>query len=104
MRSNLGEDFHLVFDVKQSVRAGENTFEFLQEFKNDIVHVHISDNSSLGDCLPPGKGNFDFNKMKNILDDSNYSGDAIIEIYSGNYDVEKELKESKAYLEKLWQM
>ncbi len=33
MRSALGDDFHMVFDIKQTVRAGQNTFEFLEEFK-----------------------------------------------------------------------
>ena len=53
MRSALGDDFHMVFDIKQTVRAGQNTFEFLEEFKNEIVHMHISDHNSERDCLPP---------------------------------------------------
>ncbi len=104
MRVALGDDFHLVFDVKQALRAGEDPFAFLEEFKNDIVHLHISDNGSSGDCLPPGKGSFDFKKLKNIMDGANYNGDAVIEIYSLNYNVEKELKESKEFLKALWQM
>ena len=104
MREALGESYKMVFDIKQTVRAGQDTFEFLNAFKNEIVHLHISDNSELGDCLPPGKGNFDFASLKSILDASDYQGDAVIEIYSKSYDVEKELKESKAYLENLWQM
>ena len=104
MRAQLGDSYKMVFDIKQTVRAGQNTFEFLDEFKNQIVHIHISDNSPVGDCLPPGKGTFDFASMKRILDASDYKGDAVIEIYSKSYDVEKELRESKAYLEKLWQM
>lgn len=104
MRDALGSDFHMVFDVKQTVRAGENTFEFLNEFKNEIVHIHISDHGTLGDCLPPRLGDFDFKKMKKILDDVNYQGDAVIEIYSGNYNVEKELRESKVYLDNLWEV
>lgn len=104
MRDALGGDFKMVFDIKQTVRAGEDTFSFLQEFKNEICHIHISDNGDLGDCLPPSKGSFDFKRLKTILDDANYKGDCVIEIYSMNYDVKKELKESKAYLDKLWQL
>lgn len=103
MRAELGSDYHMVFDIKQTVRAGQNTFEFLEEFKNEIVHLHISDNGEQGDCLPIGRGSFDFNKMKSIMDSADYKGDCVIEIYSGSYDVEKVLKESKDYLEKLWQ-
>ena len=104
MRSALGSDYNMVFDIKQSVRAGEDVFEFLNEFKNEIRHVHISDNGEGGDCLPPSKGSFDFMKLKQVLETADYKGDCVIEIYSKSYDVEKELKESKDYLEKLWQM
>lgn len=100
MRDALGSDFNMVFDIKQTVRAGEDTFAFLEEFKHQIRHLHISDNGELGDCLPPGKGTFDFQRLKKIMDSADYDGDAVIEIYSGSYDVAKELKESKVYLEK----
>lgn len=103
MRSALGSDYNMVFDIKQTVRAGEDTFAFLQEFKNEIRHLHISDNGAMGDCLPIGKGSFDFNRLKQIMESADYKGDAVIEIYSSNYDVFKELKESKVYLEGLWQ-
>ncbi len=103
MRDALGSDYNMVFDIKQTVRAGEDTFTFLEEFKHQIRHLHISDNGAAGDCLPPGKGTFDFKRLKNIMDTADYKGDAVIEIYSGSYDVAKELKESKVYLDKLWQ-
>lgn len=101
MRSALGSDYHMVFDIKQTIRAGEDTFEFLEEFKNEIAHVHISDNSPVADCQPPGRGTFDFGRVKSILDSANYQGDYIIEIYSGSYDVPRELEESKKYLQKI---
>ena len=104
MRAALGSDFNMVFDIKQTVRAGEDTFEFLEEFKNEIVHLHISDNGETGDCLPIGNGGFDFLRLKDIMDGADYKGDCVIEIYSGNYDVKKVLSESKVYLDKLWQM
>lgn len=103
MRNALGDDFNMVFDIKQTVRTGEDTFTFLNEFISSIRHLHISDNGVQGDCLPIGKGSFDFKRLKQICDNNNYQGDAVIEIYSSNYDVIKELKESKVYLEDLWQ-
>ncbi len=104
MREALGSEYNMVFDIKQSVRAGEEPFEFLNEFINEIRHVHISDNGAEGDCLPPSKGSFDFARLKDTLDAAGYKGDCVIEIYSKSYDVSKELGESKTYLEKLWQM
>lgn len=98
MRDALGSDFHMVFDIKQTVRAGEDTFEFLDTFKNEICHVHISDNSPAGDCQPPGRGTFDFGRLYSVLGDRvSY----IIEIYSRGYDVSAELAASKLYLSKI---
>ncbi len=104
MRNALGDRFNMVFDIKQTVRAGEDTFLFLEEFKNQIRHIHISDNGALGDCLPPSKGSFDFEKFKKVLDSAGYKGDCVIEIYSSDFDVKKELTESKVYLERLWRL
>lgn len=103
MRRALNDDFNMVFDIKQTVRAGQDTFAFLNEFKDQIRHIHISDNGNMGDCLPPGRGRFDFAALKKIMDAAGYNGSAVIEIYSGDYDVYEELKESKVYLSKLWQ-
>lgn len=102
MRNALGDDFNMVFDIKQTVRAQQDTFEFLEEFSPQIKHLHISDNGALGDCLPPGKGSFDFKRLKSIMESADYQGDAVIEIYSEGYNVDEELKESKVYLEEQW--
>lgn len=101
MRSALGSDFHMVFDIKQSIRAGYEPFDFLEEMKNEIVHVHISDNLLPEyDCLPPGRGNFDFSRLFTTLEEAGYKGDYVIEIYSKGIDVRKELEFSKAFFEK----
>lgn len=101
LRDELKDDYNMVFDIKQSVRAKQNTFEFLEEFKHEIVHMHISDNLPQCDCLPPGKGNFDFKRMKSILDRVSYNGAYMIEIYSPGFNVYEEISESKAFLESL---
>ncbi|MBR6392583.1 MAG: sugar phosphate isomerase/epimerase [Eubacterium sp.] len=102
MRSALGSDFHMVFDIKQAIRAGYDPFDFLEEMKNEIVHVHLSDNNlPESDCLPPGRGSFDFSRLFNILKAADYKGDYVIEIYSKGLDVKKELAFSKNYFENL---
>ena len=101
MRSALGDDYHMVFDIKQTIRAHQDTFAFLEEFKHNIVHMHISDNTPERDCLPPGKGSFNYKKMVDILNSADYNGTYMIEIYSLGFDVEKELKESKVFLESI---
>jgi sugar phosphate isomerase/epimerase len=100
MRSALGDDFKMVFDIKQARRSGYSPFEVLDEMKNEIVHVHISDSNSEFDCLPPGRGNFDFGRLFDELGKANYQGDYIIEIYSKGFDVENELLASREFFEK----
>jgi sugar phosphate isomerase/epimerase len=90
-----------VFDIKQSISSGYDPFDFLEQMKNDIVHVHLSDNTSQIDCMPPGRGTFDFKRLFDMLESVNYQGGYVIELYSKGYDVEKELELSKKYFDEL---
>ena len=101
MKAALGKDFSLVFDVKQAVRSGNDPFSFAEEFKNDIIRIHISDNNSESDCLPPGKGSFDFRRLFEIMNSANYKGDYIIELYREGFGGFEELEESFEYLQSL---
>ncbi len=99
MRSELGRDFKMVFDVKQAVRAGFSPLDFAEEFKKDIVHIHISDHDKNRDCLPPGCGNFEFKKLIEIMDSADYKGDYIIELYRNNFGQPSELTQALAYMQ-----
>ncbi len=101
MKEYLGDDFKLVFDVKQAVRAGFSPLEFAEKFKNDIVHIHISDHTDSADCLPPGNGIFDFKKLIEIMNSADYEGDYIIELYRENFGGENDLKKSMIYMQNL---
>ncbi|MBE6720060.1 MAG: sugar phosphate isomerase/epimerase [Ruminococcaceae bacterium] len=101
MRSVFGDDFNMVFDIKQAIRSGYDPFEIVEEMKDDIVHLHLSDNTPDCDCMPPGRGSFDFKRLFDTMAQANYSGGAVIEIYSKGYDVETELAKSKEYFDKL---
>lgn len=103
MKKALGDDFKMVFDVKQAIRSGYDPFYVLDEFKQDICHIHLSDNDmSKGlDCLPIGRGTFDFKKLFDIMAASGYKGGYVEEIYSKGFDVMSELAFSKEYLDKL---
>lgn len=98
MKQALGNDFKLVLDVKQAWRAGYDPFDFVQAFASDIVHIHISDHDSEKDCIPPGKGTFNFARLKQMMDKAQYTGKYMVEIYREDYDVEAELAESKRFL------
>lgn len=98
MKSALGNDFKLVFDVKQAVRSGYDPVEFAEKFKNDIIRIHISDHNEQSDCLPPGKGDFDFKRLFSVMNSVNYRGDYIVELYREGFGSIDELTESFEYL------
>lgn len=97
----ISDNFSLVFDVKQAVRSGHEPFSFAEEFKNDIIRIHISDNNSESDCLPPGKGEFDFKKLFSVMDSVDYKGDYIVELYREGFGTVDELIESFNHLQSL---
>ena len=93
-----GGKLKLTFDIKQSIRSKVDPFLFIDEFGQDIVHLHISDNNMESDCLPPGEGIFDFEKFISKLSEIRYGGDAIIELYSKNFSTIDQLKQSINFL------
>lgn len=101
MKKALGEKFKMVFDVKQSVRAGHNPFEFAKEFSKDIIHVHLSDNNEKADCLAPSDGCFDFKMLFSVLESAGYDKDYVIELYSRSFSDMGILLNSLDYLRNL---
>ncbi len=101
MKSALGKDFKLIFDVKQAFRAGHSPVDFAEKFKNDIVHIHISDHSAQQDCIPPGKGIFDFGKLASVMKSADYKGDYVIELYRSGFETPDDLAESLHFVENL---
>ncbi len=98
MKSYLKDDFKLVFDVKQAVRSGYDPIDFAEKFKKDIVRIHISDHNEQSDCIPPGKGDFDFKKLFSVMNSTDYCGDYIIELYREGFGNIDELTKSFDYL------
>ena len=49
----------------------------------------------------PIKGNFDFKRLFNTLENAGYKGDYVIEIYSKGLDVRTELEQSKRFFDNL---
>jgi len=101
MRAYLGDSFRMVFDVKQAVRSGYEPLAFADEFKKEIVHIHLSDHIPGQDCLPPGTGNFKFKKLFDVMKSADYKGDYVIELYRSNYDKPDELTKALGYLQNL---
>lgn len=87
----LGNEFAFVLDTKQAIRAGESPSRFVDAAGASIKHIHISDSSEYGDCLPIGKGNFDFRLFLNVIRLLNPDCSLILELYRNNFSGISEL-------------
>ena len=99
LRDRLRDDFHMVLDLKQARRAGEDPFDFLECVGKSVVHLHLSDGDETHDCLPPGRGTFDFRRLFAAMRALGYDGDAVVELYRNNFDDLSELTQALAFLQ-----
>lgn len=103
MKKALGENCKFVLDVKQALRSGITALELLEELGGSVVHCHLSDSNEKNDCIPVGKGKFDFRGFAEKLREINYSGNIILELYQNGYENVREIKESISFMEKIFQ-
>lgn len=97
----LGSEFSFVLDTKQAIRAGENPINFIDAVGKNLVHVHISDSGELGDCLPIGKGRFQFKQFFEKLNSFNPDCNIILELYRSGFGGISELVSCYNILEKM---
>ncbi len=88
-------------DVKQARISGDSYIDYINEMGSSIKTVHLSDVDENGKILLPGNGVFDFEDLFLRLKDVGFSGDMLIEVYTGDYGEISELKESLDYLRQL---
>lgn len=100
MKAYLGEAFKFNFDIKQMKKCSFELSDFLPEFASSVVNVHVSDNKTGENCLPPGTGTFSFEKLFEEMKKANYSGNYIVELYRQNFSTAQDIKKSCEYLEK----
>ena len=81
MITYLDGDVSIVFDNKQALRSGVTYQDFINKLGKKIVHVHISDNNNVCDCLPIGHGELDMNDLLSRLDSVSFEGCVIVELY-----------------------
>ncbi len=90
-----------VLDVKQARISGHPYEEYLTEMGSRLAYAHVSDYNDAGKICLPGKGNFDFDTLIQRLKDVGFDGALLIEVYTGDYGAEAELKEGCDYLNEL---
>lgn len=87
-----------VFDIKQARRSGYPWQMYIEDMSGAIAYVHLSDINADGKMCLPGKGLYDFKEIFRRLKGAGFDGNALIEVYRGDYGDESELKESCDYL------
>ncbi len=90
----LGNDVDFVFDIKQAVRSKNNPFDVCRAMGNRIAHMHINDNDGYNDCLLPGKGTMDYEKILGMMRSQGYGGNAVIEVYRRNFSDMEDIVQS----------
>lgn len=104
MKRELGSHANFVLDLKQARRSGGDPFEYIDALGTSIVHCHLSDANADSDCLPIGKGDFDFTLLTKKLLSIGYDGAFIVELYRRNYGEFSELRESVDVLSEIIDM
>lgn len=90
-----------VLDIKQA-RISEYPYEtYLNEMGEKLAYVHVSDVDENGRICLPGKGTFDFQTLVKRLKDIGFDGALFIEVYTGDYGAEQELKTACEYLDEI---
>ncbi len=102
MSSQLGDECAFVMDVKQARRSNVDVFEMLDALGRKIVHLHLSDCSKECDCVPIGKGHFDFLRLFKKLDELEYDRAMVVELYRENYTSYDDLADCVTALQKLY--
>ena len=99
MRDRLGEKAHFVLDLKQAVRCGHTLDDVIGAMGEHIAHVHVSDHDAERDCLPPGRGETDFQRLISRLREQRFHGTMVVELYRGNFEKAQDLVDSRLFLE-----
>ena len=88
-------------DIKQARISGDSYKDYIKEMGSSIKTVHLSDVLSSGKICLPGKGEFDFEDLFKRLNDVNFDGNMLIEVYYEDYNDVSEIKDSLNYLREL---
>ena len=101
MKQYLGDELKFVLDIKQAVRAGYDPYDFADRLGDAVIHIHTNDNNSRNHCLLPGKGEMDYHRLRQIVENNGCDPNWIIEVYRKNFGEISEIKESVAWLTKI---
>jgi sugar phosphate isomerase/epimerase len=92
------KNLYFTLDLKQAAQAGFDPVQYIGHTAERLVNIHVCDYSRSAERgvypLLPMRGDHDFSALKNALQESEYNGGVILEVYSSNYTDYGELEES----------
>jgi len=98
LRDYMRDGINFTLDIKQANRSGAEPLDMLRAMGSRLRHIHINDYTHEQDCLLPGRGDFDYNKLFDAVKALDYNGNMIIEVYSNNYDDPGDVIASHSFL------
>ena len=102
----LGDQLHYTLDIKQAIRAGQDPLAFVDALGSRIVNLHLCDAKTAPDgtvsLAMPGRGNFDFARLKARMDELGCTGPAFMEVYNDMYGDVSELYASYARMQEIF--
>ena len=100
MNQQLKDNVWFTFDVKQAMRSGEDPCAMRDAMGQKLIHFHASDYREGGSCALPGRGECNYTTILNDHMRSDRVG-KVIEVYSGDYTQESELRDAANFMNKL---
>lgn len=96
------DNLFFTLDLKQAVQSGYDPAEYINGTKGRLSNVHICDvkrDEKLG-CVPvlPFHGSIDFHSLKETLKQNKYDGAMILEVYSHNYQTDRDLLDNYTHV------
>ncbi len=101
MKQALHNQVHFVLDIKQAYLSKQDIFSMVDQLGEQIIHLHVSDHRSGERCLPIGKGDFDFATLFQKMEQKQFDGYAMLELYRHNYQEYDELYDSLKRLQQI---
>ncbi|AAK80589.1 sugar phosphate isomerase/epimerase [Clostridium acetobutylicum] len=94
------DNLFFTFDIKQAYKANKEPKEYIRVMGNKLVNFHINDRDEDHVCLLPLDGTVNYKEIFYELDNVNYDGNLIIEVYRNNFFSYNEISDCKKKLEK----
>lgn len=97
------KNIYFTLDIKQAMKSKFDPFKYLEAINGNLANVHLCDYDESGNLYLPGKGSFDFRKLKAEISKTGYNGAIIMEVYRYNYKDFHEMMEGISYLRDIFE-